>query len=167
MAHSQSGKSILHQVVRMNQSYGRIGIHRTVWSFARDCVTRVILDAYPTICLVHSHHVVHNILHWLAVYLNVLTCVVYNECEIIIVFSHCGDSECRGRKKIPRPCACGARLSEYLVLSSYKLPWSAKISKVCDRSNGRNEPTAQRFQPVWEPLPGKNGNLICFVFRRT
>ena len=96
-----------------------------------------------------------------------LTCVVYNECEIIIVFSHCGDSECRGRKKIPRPCTCGARLSEYLVLSSYKLPWSAEISSICDRSNGRKEPTSQRVQPVWEPLPGKNGNLICFVFRRT
>ena len=94
-----------------------------------------------------------------------LTCVVYNECEIIIVFSHCGDSECRGRKKIPRPCACGARLSEYLVLSSYKLPWSAEISSVCDRSNGRKEPTSQRVQPLREPLPGKNGNLICFFFQ--
>ena len=39
MAHSQSGKSILHHMVRMNQSNGRIGIHMTVWSFARDCVT--------------------------------------------------------------------------------------------------------------------------------
>ena len=170
MAHSQSGKSILHQVVRMSQSYGRIGIHRTVWSFARDCVTlRRDLECLPNHMLgsfAPRGTEYPSLIGCVPKCPRTLTCVVYN-CEIIIVFFNCGNSECRGRTKIPRPCTCGARLSEYLVLPSYKLPWSAEISSVCDRSNGRKESTSQRVQPVWEPLPGKNGNLICFVFRRT